>query len=80
MIATRIKGISLLIAITFAFIITYFFYLGNIAYTQIAKPNRDFSTDFVMRYATGGIAYLNTVMSVINVVIYFSQMDDFREL
>ncbi|XP_078371313.1 somatostatin receptor type 2-like [Oculina patagonica] len=76
MIATRIKGISLLITITFAFILTYLFYLGNVAYTLIAQPNRDFSTDFIMRYATGGIGYLNCV---INVIIYFVQMNDFRE-
>lgn len=76
MIATRIKGISLLITITFAFIITYLFYLGNVAYTLIAKPKRGFSTDFIMRYATGSIAYLNCV---INVIIYFVQMNDFRE-
>ena len=76
MTAARVKGISLLITITFAFIATYLFCLGNIAYTVIAKPKRDFSTDFIMRYATGGIAYLNCV---INVIIYFVQMNDFRQ-
>ena len=76
MIATKMKGITLLILITFVFIITYFFYLGNIAYTQIAKPKRDFATEFMIRYGTGGIACLSSVM---NVIIYFVQMSDFRE-
>lgn len=74
--ATRIKGISLLIAVTFTFIITYFFFLGYvIAYTLIAQPNPDFSTDFIIRYVSGSIAYLNCVTDVI---IYFVQMNDFR--
>ena len=76
MMATKIKGISLLIAIASAFIISYLFFLGNIAYTVIAKPKRGFSTDFIIRYATGSIANLNCV---INVIIYFVQMNDFRQ-
>ena len=75
--AVRIKGISLLIAITFTFIISYLFFLAyQIAYTLLARPNRDFSTDFIIRYASGSIAYLNCV---IDVIIYFVQMKDFRE-
>jgi len=75
--AVRVRGISLLIAITFTFIISYFFFLGyQIAYTLLAQPNRDFSTDFMIRYGSGSIAYLNCVTDVI---IYFVQMKDFRE-
>ena len=75
--AVRIKGISLLIAITFTFVISYLFFLAyQIAYTLLARPNRDFSTDFIIRYASGSIAYLNCVTDVI---IYFVQMKDFRE-
>ena len=75
--AVRIKGISLLIAITFTFIITYCFFLGyQIAYNLLAQSNRDFSSDFIIRYVTGSIAYLNCVTDVI---IYFVQMKDFRE-
>ena len=73
----RIRGISLLITITFTFIITYFVFLGyQIAYTLLDNSNRDFSTDFIIRYASGSIAYLNCVTDVI---IYFVQMKDFRE-
>ena len=74
--ASRIKGSSLLIAVTFAFIIPYLFFIGNMAYTQIAKPQREFATDFITRYATGGIAYCN---SLINFTIYFAQMKNFRK-
>ena len=75
--AVRLKGISLLIAITFTFIITYCFFLGyQIAYNLLAQPNQDFSSDFVIRYASGSIAYFNCVTDVI---IYFVQMEDFRE-
>ena len=74
--ATRIKGISLLIALTFAFIFPFSLFVVNAAYTQIAKPQRDFSTDYMIRYGTGSIGYLNPVL---NVIIYFAQMKDFRE-
>ena len=75
--AVRIRGISLLITITFTFIISYFVFLGyQVAYALLAKKSRDFSTDFIFRYASGSIAYLNCVTDVI---IYFVQMKDFRE-
>ena len=75
--SVRIKGMSLLIAITFTFIISYCFFLGyQIANTLLARPSRDFSTDFIIRYASGSLAYLNCVTDVI---IYFVQMKDFRE-
>ena len=76
LIATRMKGMTLLILITFAFIVCYFFFLANLLYNHIAKPYRDFQTDFISRYGFGGIVFLNGVM---NVVIYFVQMSDFRE-
>ncbi|CAH3178402.1 unnamed protein product, partial [Porites lobata] len=74
--ATRIKGISLLIALTFAFIFPFSLFVLNAAYTQIAKPQRDFSTDYMIRYGTGSIAFLNPLL---NFIIYFAQMKDFRE-
>ena len=74
--ATRIKGTTLIIALTFAFIIPYWFFIANVAYTQIAKPQRDFSTDYLMRYGTGSVVYL---CPVINFIIYVAQMKDFRE-
>ena len=75
--AVRLKGLSLLIAITLTFIITYCFFLGyQITYNLLAQPNQDFSNDFVIRYASGSIANFNCVTDVI---IYFVQMEDFRE-
>ena len=74
--ATRIKGTILLVALTFAFIVPCLFFVGNVAYTQIAKPKRTFVTDFIFRYGGGGIpAYAS---SVLNFIIYFAQMKDFR--
>ena len=74
--ATRIKGTILLVALTFGFIIPCFFFVGNIAYTQIAKPQRKFATDFIFRYGGGGIAACFS--GAINFIIYFAQMKDFR--
>lgn len=74
--ASRIKGTSIVIAVTFSFVIPYLFFIANMAYTQIAKPQREFPADFITRYAAGGIAYCS---SLINFIIYFAQMKDFRE-
>lgn len=74
--ATRIKGTILLVALTFAFIVPCLFYVGNIAYTQMSKPQRTFATDFIFRYGGGGIAAYFS--SAINFIIYFVQMRDFR--
>ena len=74
--ATRITGISLLIALTFAYIFPFSLFIVNTAYTQIAKPQRDFSTDYMIRYGSGSIAYLNPLL---NFIIYFAQMKEFSE-
>lgn len=71
----KIRGTFLLIAVTFAFIIPYFSYLGYVTYNMIAKPDIDFRTDFIIRYASGVLAFSN---SAINFAIYVVQMKDFR--
>ena len=68
--------VALLIALTFAYIFPFSLFVVNIAYTQIAKPQRDFSTDYMIRYGTGSIAFLNPLL---NFIIYFAQMKDFSE-
>lgn len=74
--ATRIKGTSLLVAITFSFTIPCLFFIANMAYTQIAKPQRTFAVDYIIKYATGGFAFGSSVM---NFTICLAQMKDFRE-
>ena len=71
----KIRGTFLLITITFAFVIPYFGYLGYVTYNMIAKPNIDFQTDYIIRYASGVLAFSN---SAINFATYVVQMKDFR--
>ena len=73
--AAKIRGTFLLIAITFAFVIPYFAYLGYVTYNMITKPEIDFRTDYIIRYASGVLAFSN---SAINFAIYVVQMKDFR--
>ena len=73
--AKKIRGTTLLIALTFSFVIPFFFFLGNLAYTQIFKPRRVFSLAYMMRYGSGCIVWLSPLM---NFIIYFAQMKDFR--
>lgn len=74
--AKKIKGTSLLIALTFGFITPFFFFVGNKLYTQIAKPQRDFRTAYLFRYGSAIIVFL---APVINFTIFITQMNDFRE-
>ncbi|XP_078372663.1 pyroglutamylated RF-amide peptide receptor-like [Oculina patagonica] len=73
--AAKIRGTLLLVTVTFAFVIPYFAYLGYVTYNTIAKPDIDFKTDFVIRYASAVLAFSNCA---INFVIYVVQMKDFR--
>ena len=73
--AAKVRGTLLLVAVTFAFVIPYFAYFGYVAYNMIAKPDIDFQTDFVTRYASGVLAFCS---SAINFLIYIVQMKDFR--
>ena len=73
--AAKVRGTLLLVAVTFAFVIPYFAYLGYVTYNMIAKPDIDFKTDFVIRYSSGVLAFSN---GAINFVIYVVQMKDFR--
>ena len=44
-------------------------------YTQIAKPQRDFASDFLIYASSACIAYCT---SILNFVIFFAQMKEFR--
>ena len=74
--AKKIRGTTLLIALTFAFIIPFWLHMANTAYTKIAKPQRTFSTDFIIRVSAAIAVYLS---HTINFIIYFAQMKEFRE-
>lgn len=74
--AKRIKGTTLLVALTFGFITPFSFFLGNMVYTQFVKPRRDFRTSYMFRYGSGILVFLSPV---INFAIFFSQMNDFRQ-
>ena len=65
----------MIVALTFAFIIPYFFFFGIVVYTQIAKPQRDFASDFLIYASSACIAYC---ISILNFVIFFAQMKESR--
>jgi len=73
--AKRIRGITLLVALTFAFLLPYFCFVANRMYTELARPQRDFATDHLIRFSGAGIAYLT---SLFNFIVYFAQMKEFR--
>lgn len=72
----RIRGLTLLVTITVTNLITIFFFVVFLVYNRIAEPSLDFSTSYVLRYASGCVTHLN---SSSNVVVYFVQMKDFRK-
>ena len=73
LIATKLRGTYLLIAMTFAFIIPYSALLYYAAYVMLAKPSLDFKTDFITRYLSAGLLYSN---GAINFIIHVVQMKD----
>ena len=73
--AQRIKGTIFLVARSFAFVFSYFLYFGNMVYTAIDKPQLDFSTLYLIRNYTAGVAYCS---SVFNFLLYLRQMKEFR--
>jgi len=75
LIATKLRGTYLLIAMTFAFIIPYSALLYYGIYVMLAKPSLDFKTDFITRYLSAGLLYSS---GAINFIIYVVQMEDFR--
>ena len=75
LIAAKLRGTYLLVAMTFAFIIPYSALLYYAAYVMLAKPSLDFKTDFITRYLGAGLLYSN---GAINFIIYVIQMKDFR--
>ena len=75
LIAAKLRGTYLLIAMTFAFIIPYSALLYYAAYVMLARPYLDFKTDFITRYLSAGLVYSK---GAINFTIYVVQMKDFR--
>ena len=72
----RIRGITLLITITTAFIIPYLMFISYSAYNALFKPNISFQTYFIIRH---GSVILITSNSAINVVVHLAQMKTFRQ-
>ena len=73
--ASKIRGTLLLIVITFAFIIPYFGFMVYMTYNNIATPDIDFQTDYIIRFGSGVLALSN---SAVNFVIYVVQIRGFR--
>ena len=71
------KGIFMLVAITFAFIIPYVLSFTYVMFNSIAKPHISFRTDYIIR-CSGGI--LVTANGAVNVIIYTLQLPNFRDM
>ena len=69
------KGIFMLVAITFSFIIPYLLSFTYIMFNSIAKPTISYQTDYIIRNS-GGV--LVTANSAVNVLIYTLQLSQFR--
>ena len=73
--AARVRSIYTVVALTFAFVTPYIFFVAGVLYHMVAQPKIDFETDHVIRSVSAIIVFSN---SAINVVIYLVQMKDFR--
>ena len=73
--AAIIRGTSIIVTLTFAFVLPYFFYFAHVINSMTTQITLDFESDFVIRIAGALLAYSN---SAINVIIYMVQMKGFR--
>ncbi|XP_078382233.1 uncharacterized protein LOC144664904 [Oculina patagonica] len=73
--AARIRCIYVVIALTFAFVTPYFFYISYVIYNMVAKPKISFETDQVIRTGCIIMVFSN---SAINVIIHIVQLKGFR--
>lgn len=73
--AAKLRGTSLLIVITLAFIIPYSSSLHYATYVMLAKPSIDFDSDYKTRCLTIVLFFSN---SALNFIIYVVQMEDSR--
>ncbi len=73
--AATIRGTYIIFTLTFAFVLPYIFFFGQLIYNMVTQISLDFETDFVMRCVSSIVAYSN---SVVNVIIYIVQIKDFR--
>lgn len=69
------RGTVISITLMLAFVIPYLLYFVQVIYNMATKADISYETDFIIRYGGAALAFSN---SVINVVIYFVQMKDFR--
>ena len=73
--AAKRRGTIITITLVLAFVLPYFLYFGQVIYNMVTKADISYETDFLIRYGSGLIAFLN---SAVNVIIYCVQMRDFR--
>lgn len=71
-----IKGTMHLVTLTFLFLVPHLFYLGYVTYTQVTKSQLDFQTEYLVRYASGGIGAYFSILR--NFVFIYNMMADFR--
>ena len=73
--ASKVRGTTMLIALTFSFIVPYFFHVSYIIFRWKAKVELKFSTDYIISRVSAGVVLSN---STINFIIYMVQMNAFR--
>ena len=73
--AAIIRGTSIIVTLTFAFVLPYFFYFAHVIYNMATQKTFYYESDFMIRVAGALLAYSN---SAINVIIYMVQMKGFR--
>ena len=73
--AATMRATIIVVVLTFAFVLPYFYYFGHVTYNMVTRKTLDFETDVIIRVTSAMIAYSN---STINVIIYTVRMKEFR--
>ena len=73
--AARIRCVYVVIALSFAFVTPYFFYIAYVIYNMAAKPKISFETDQLIRIGSVIMVFSN---GAINIIIHLVQVKGFR--
>lgn len=72
--AAAVRSTNILVAITFAFILPYLFYVCQVIYNNVTKAKLHYETDYVIGAVGATLAMTNPA---VNFILYLTQMKDF---
>lgn len=75
--AAAVRSTSILVTITFAFILPYLFYVCQVIYNNVTKAKLHYETDYIIRAVGATLAMTNPA---VNFILYLTSNERFLRL